>query len=178
MQLRSTARACAARTPVGRPSAGRADGSIRQPGAYPAPDPGVPFLGGKGTKRPPGEGPRSPGHRPEGDTPFLILLALCCSWSNSADGAYPSPAALLRLPTGPIGRSCCGTSVRCASRVIVPAAQRRLGRRKRRLAAIRRAPAAGSAPLRGRQVCSGLRPLATLSRLWRPTGGVGQVPVH
>ena len=30
----------------------------------------------KGTKKPPGEGPRSPRHRPPGDTPFGVLFAL------------------------------------------------------------------------------------------------------
>ena len=58
-------------------------------------------FGGKGTKRPPGERPRSPRHRPPGDTPFLILFTLCCSWADSTDGAYPSSAAAYRLPTGP-----------------------------------------------------------------------------
>ncbi len=31
-------------------------------------------FGGKGTKRPPGEGPRSPRHRPPGDTLFIVYL--------------------------------------------------------------------------------------------------------
>ena len=65
------------------------------------------------------------------------------------------------------------SSAACGA-VIRQNAQRRLGRRKRRLTAHR----LGGPPrrlylLRGRQVCSGLRPLATLSRLRRPTGGVG-----
>ena len=40
-----------------------------------APTPRGTFLyGQKGTKKPPGEGPRSPRHRPPGDTPFVVYL--------------------------------------------------------------------------------------------------------
>ena len=40
-----------------------------------APTPRGTFLyGQKGTKKPPGEGPRSPRHRPPGDTPYFVYL--------------------------------------------------------------------------------------------------------
>ena len=101
-----------------------------------APTPRGTFLyGQKGTKKPPGEGPRSPRHRPPGDTPFGVLFALRPNWFGSMDSAYPSSAAAYRLPTGSNGGPCCGTSVRC-------------GFTLQRFGAI---SIAGSTPLRGRQ---------------------------
>ena len=79
-----------------------------------APTPRGTFLyGQKGTKKPPGEGPRSPPASPSGRCSIFCLFALCCGWADSTDGASPSSAGFLRLPTGPIGGPCCGTSVRC-----------------------------------------------------------------
>ena len=98
-----------------------------------APTPRGTFLyGQKGTKKPPGEGPLA---SPSGRYSIFCLFALCCGWADSTDGASPSSAAACRLPTGPIGGPCCGTSVRCW----FPA---------QRFGAI---PVAGSVPLRGRQ---------------------------
>ena len=98
------------------------------------PAPRGPFLGvQKGTKKTPGEGPRSPRHRPPGDTPFGGLFALRPNWFGSMDSAYPSSAAAYRLPTGSNGGPCCGTSVRFTLQ---------------RFGAI---SIAGSTPLRGRQ---------------------------
>ena len=102
----------------------------------PRPGPWGTFLyGQKGTKKPPGEFPRSPRHRPEGDAPFGVLFALRPNWFGSMDSAYPSSAAAYRLPTGSNGDPCCGTSVRCRF------ALQRFGG----------IPLAGSVPLRGRQ---------------------------
>ena len=101
-----------------------------------APTPRGTFLyGQKGTKKPPGEGPRSPRHRPPGDTPYFVYLPFA-----EAGQILPMVPAL-RLPDFCVyprvlsGGPCCGTSVRCW----FPA---------QRFGAI---PVAGSVPLRGRQ---------------------------
>ena len=56
-----------------RPSSRWAAGTMTRVKCSPTPRATFSF-GGKGTKRPPGEGPRSPRHRPPGDTPFVVYL--------------------------------------------------------------------------------------------------------
>ena len=98
----------------------------------PRPGPWGTFLyGQKGTKKPPGEFPRSPRHRPEGDAPFGVLFALRPNWFGSMDSAYPSSAGLLRLPTGSNVLPAVAVQVSCTS--------------------TQRVPVADSTPLRGRQ---------------------------
>ena len=98
--------------------------------------PGYFSLAGKVTKRAPGEHPRSPRYRPEGDTPFVVYLR------SVQTGLILLTVPALRLPPFCVYprvlpcTPCCGTSVR---RLTGPAAQRFGG------------PLAGSVPLKGRQ---------------------------
>ena len=94
------------------------------------------FVRTKRYQKAAGGGPPVPPASPSGRYFIYCLFALCCSWADSTGGACPSSAALQRLSTGSNG-----------------------GYAK---AAGRANPVDGPFPLRGRQVCSGLRPLATL----------------
>ena len=65
------------------------------PGALPRRLFGTFLYGQKGTKKPPGEYPRSPRHRPPGDTPFVVYLR-----SDQTGLILPTvPALRLPLPS-------------------------------------------------------------------------------
>ena len=93
------------------------------------------FLRRKSNQKAAGGAPPVPPASPFGR--YSIFDFICAPTNRGwfYPRAYPSSAATYRLPTSPIGRPCCGTSVRCEF-----AAQL--------FGAI---PLAGSVPLRGRQ---------------------------
>ncbi len=92
------------------------------------------FVRTKRCQKAAGGEPPVPPASPSGRYSMCCLFALCCSWADSTDGAYPSSAAAYRLPTGFIWGEATG-GVRCRF-----TAQLFGG-----------SPAADSLPLRGRQ---------------------------